>query len=85
MRRIESLECVKATWFAPIFQWLAPAAVAALFLAAVLFKPNEQDTAPLSAGTEISALDIVQIISPEDYVVLTSVDWPYESTLSAGM
>ncbi len=85
MRAVEEAERPHAGWFDAILRWAAPAAVAALVLFAVLPR-NESPGSPLSANGEITALDLVEIVSPDDYAVLTAAGWPYDNGfLSAGL
>lgn len=76
MRGIKKTESKAADWFVPVLRWLAPATVAALLAAALLPRTSNEDSDSFSGAYEISPLDIVQIVSPEDYLVLTSLDWP---------
>lgn len=86
MRRIEGSERASVNGLNSIFRWLAPATVCALFIFAVFPRQSETAGNSLSTGTSITALDIVQIVSPEDYVVLTTVDGTYDNeVLSAGL
>jgi hypothetical protein len=86
LRRIETMEKSRPDIQTSFIRWFAPATVAALFIVALLPHPAEVELDSLSRANEINALDIVQIVSPEDYAVLTSVDWPSQNDfLSAGM
>ena len=72
----------RPTWFAPVLRWLAPAAVAALVVLAILPRP----AAEAVAVSELTTLDLVELLSPEDYETLTAAGWPYNSGfLSAGL
>ncbi len=72
-------------WFDAILRWSAPAAIAALVALAVLPR-NESPKPSLSASGEITALDLVEIVSPDDYAILTAAGWPYDNGfLSAGL
>ena len=81
MRQIEAADDRRGS-LAPILRWLAPAAVAALVLVAVLPRPA---TSPVAAS-ELTTLDLVEMLSPEDYETLTAAGWPYNNGfLSAGL
>jgi hypothetical protein len=81
MRQIEATDR-QPHWFAPVLRWLAPAAVAALVLVAVLPRPGAE---PIAA-TDLTTLDLVEMLSPEDYETLTAAGWPYNNGfLSAGL
>ena len=68
MRRIEKAEA-RPSWIALALRWLAPAAVAAVLVFALLPRENT----PLASDYEpLTTLDIVEIVSPDDYVLLTS-------------
>lgn len=67
-------------WLAPLLRWLAPATVAAL--AAFALVPREQEPRSQIASGELSTLDIVELLSPDDYLVLTAAGWPYEASSS---
>ena len=68
MRQIEA-GAAGRPWFAAALRWLAPAAVAALAVFALL--PKATAPAP-GAYDELTTLDIVEMVSPDDYVLLTS-------------
>ena len=81
MRQIESADH-RSGWFAPVLRWLAPAAVAALIVLAVLPRPDAEPV----AVSELTTLDLVEMLSPEDYETLTAAGWPYNNGfLSAGL
>ena len=81
MRQIERTDA-RPSWFAPILRWLAPAAVAALLILAILPRPAAQPV----AVSELTTLDLVEMLSPEDYETLTAAGWPYNNGfLSAGL
>ena len=81
MRQIEGAGS-RFSWFTPVLRWLAPAAVAALVIFAVLPRPAAQPV----AVNELTTLDLVEMLSPEDYETLTSAGWPYNNGfLSAGL
>ena len=81
MRQIKSTGS-RSSWFATVLRWLAPAAVAALVILAVLPRPAAQPV----AINELTTLDLVEMLSPEDYETLTAAGWPYNNGfLSAGL
>ena len=81
MRQIESADH-RPVWLAPVLRWLAPAAVAALVIIAVLPRPAAETV----AVSGITTLDLVEMLSPEDYETLTAAGWPYNNGfLSAGL
>lgn len=68
MRRIEVGNSGRP-WFDAALHWLAPAAIAALAVFALLPKA----TAPAPAvSDELTTLDLVEMVNPDDYVLLTS-------------
>lgn len=84
MRQIESGNRQHG-WFAPVLRWLAPAAVATLVILAVLPRPASESEAAM-AVTDLTTLDLVELLSPEDYETLTAAGWPYNNGfLSAGL
>ncbi len=69
MRRIEKAN-VRPSWVSQAVRWLAPAAaVAAVAIVALLPRENAQAPAEYEA---LTTLDIVEMVSPDDYVLLTS-------------
>lgn len=76
MRQIEAGGKVGRPWFAAALRWLAPAAVAALVIFAVL--PRPATPAPEGYG-ELTTLDLVEMVSPEDFETLTEAGWPYDN------
>ncbi len=74
MRQIRAGSPMRTSPFLPILRWLAPATVAALVIFAVL--PRHET----SSGTdELTVLDLVEMVSPEDYDTLTAAGWPYDN------
>jgi hypothetical protein len=68
MRQIEKAE-TRPSWIAVTLRWLAPAAVAAVVVFALLPRAS----APVAVEYEpLTTLDIVEMVSPDDYVLLTS-------------
>jgi hypothetical protein len=65
----------------PLFRWLAPAALAALVLLALLPRPTTETPAP-----DLTTLDLLEMLSPEDHEILTQAGWPYNDSgaLTAG-
>jgi hypothetical protein len=74
MRQIDA-NAAKAPWMTLLQRWLAPAAVAALVLLAV---HAQQSPTPVATG-ELTTLDLVELLSPEDYETLTNAGWPYNN------
>ena len=68
MRQIEA-GAPGRPWLDAALRWLAPATVAALAVFALL--PKAADPAP-ATYEELTTLDIVEMVSPDDYVLLTS-------------
>ena len=80
MRQIDGANA-RPSWFAPLLRWLAPAAVAAFVVIAILPRPAAEPV----AVSELTTLDLVEMLSPEDYETLTAAGWPYNNGfLSAG-
>jgi hypothetical protein len=69
MRQIEAGP-THSSWLTGALRWLAPAAVAAVAIFALL--PRATAPEPV-AYEELTALDIVEMVSPDDYALLTSV------------
>ena len=68
MRQIGA-DNTKPSWIGLALRWLAPAAAAAVAIFALLPRAS----APVSADYEpLTTLDIVEMVSPDDYVLLTS-------------
>jgi hypothetical protein len=68
MRRIET-SAPRPFWGTRALRWLAPATVAAM----ALFTLLPRESAPVFAEYEpLTTLDIVALVSPDDYVLLTS-------------
>lgn len=74
MRQVRADSRGRTSPFLPILRWLAPAAVAALVVFAVV--PRHEAS---SGADELTALDLVEMVSPEDYDTLTSAGWPYDN------
>ena len=74
MRQIEENRA-RPSQFAPLLRWLAPTAVAALFLIAILPRPAKETVAP----SDLTTLDLIEFLSPEDYETLTAAGWPYNN------
>ena len=75
-RQIESRGRGHRNWASPVFRWFAPAAVAALVLIAVL--PRSEPASSAKAA-DLTTLDLVELLSPEDYETLTTAGWPYNN------
>jgi hypothetical protein len=83
MRQIEAAES-RPSWLAPVLRWVAPAAIAALVVLAVLPRPTAEPAG--MAGSDLTTLDLIEMLSPEDYDTLTAAGWPYNNGfLSAGL
>jgi hypothetical protein len=83
MRRLEAAESLPFP-IAAVLRWFAPAAVAGLVLLAIVSHPAAE-SAPVVAS-DLTTLDLVQLLSPEDYETLTAAGWPYNNGfLSAGL
>ena len=81
MRQIETAR-PRPSLLTPVLRWLAPATVATLILLAILPRPA---TEPVTAS-DLTTLDLVELLSPEDYETLTAAGWPYNNGfLSAGL
>ena len=75
MRRIAAPQAKQPAWLTAALRWLAPAAIATL----VLFALVPQHPASSVAAPELTTLDLVEMLSPEDYEVLTQAGWPYNN------
>ena len=73
LRQIEAAK--PANPWLPVLRWLAPTAVAALLVLAILPRPEA------SAPPELTTLDLLELLSPEDHEVLTQAGWPYNNGL----
>jgi hypothetical protein len=83
MRQIGT--AVSPSWRAVVLRWLAPAAIAALLVLAVLPRPDSTP-AVIAQPSDLTTLDLVEMLSPEDYATLTAAGWPYNNGfLSAGL
>ncbi len=85
MRAVEAAEMRPTGWLAHALRWLAPATIAALVMLAMVPRPAATDAGFVAAG-DITTLDLVEFLSPEDYDLLTSAGWPYDNGfLTAGL
>ena len=83
VRQIEAAAS-RPSWLAPVLRWLAPAAIAALVVLAVLPRPTAEPAG--MAASDLTTLDLIEMLSPEDYDTLTAAGWPYNNGfLSAGL
>ena len=84
MRQIEVVD-ERSSWLAPVVRWLAPASVATLLVLAIL--PRSDSTpAAMTSPSDLTTLDLVEMLSPEDYTTRTTAGWPYNNGfLSAGL
>jgi hypothetical protein len=84
MRQIEAAD-ERQSWVAAFLRWLAPSSVAALLVLAILPRP-ESAPAATALPSDLTTLDLVEMLSPEDYTTLTAAGWPYNNGfLSAGL
>ena len=74
MRQIEAVDS-RPSWVTVALRGLAPTAVAALLIIAILPRPATE-TVDVS---DLTALDLVEMLSPEDYETLTAAGWPYNN------
>ncbi len=74
MRQIEATG-ESRSWLVPVLRWLAPAAITALVILAALPRPSAE---PVELSN-ITTLDLLEMLSPEDHEVLTQAGWPYNS------
>jgi len=70
MRQIEAGP-TRTSWITGALRWFAPAAVAAVAVFALLPHATAPDP---GVYEELTTLDIVEMVSPEDYALLTSVE-----------
>jgi hypothetical protein len=70
MRQIEAGPA-RTSRLAALLRWLAPAAVAAVAILALLPRAATPDT---GIYEDLTTLDIVEMVSPEDYALLTSAE-----------
>lgn len=70
MRRIEAGDA-RPSWFVGVLSWLAPTTVAALAIFALLPRASAPDD---GVYENLTTLDIVEMVSPDDYALLTSTD-----------
>jgi hypothetical protein len=66
----------------PFLRWLAPATVAALVMISLLPRP----ATPQPAAAELTTLDLLGMLCPEDHELLSLAGWPYDNgPLTAGL
>jgi len=83
MRRIGT--AASPSWRTDILRWLAPAATAALLVLAILPRTHSTPVV-VTQPSDLTTLDLVEMLSPEDYATLTTAGWPYNNGfLSAGL
>jgi hypothetical protein len=81
IRQIEARD-EHRSWLAPVLRLLAPAAVAALVIVAIFPRPAVE---PIAVA-ELTTLDLMEMLSPDDHETLTVAGWPYNNGfLSAGL
>ncbi len=86
MRQIEAGPVNHAGWLASALRWLAPATIAALFALALIPPASNPAVGSLANSSEITTLDLVEIVSPTDYEVLTAAGWADDTgLLTAGL
>jgi len=61
-----------------ILRWLSPATVAALVVFAILPRPDVAADFTIS-DENLTGLDLVELVNPDDYELLTSAGWPYDN------
>lgn len=83
MRMVGTQEARRPAFVEMALRWLAPAAVAALVLLAVLPRPGS-DTEDYLSASELTTLELVGMLSPDDYQLLTAAGWPDDSNLLTG-
>lgn len=71
MRQISTAGSPRPTWLSLTLRWFAPATIAAL--AVFAFVPRSITPSPATYG-QLTTLDIVELVSPDDYVLLTSAE-----------
>ncbi|MEY4299061.1 MAG: hypothetical protein RIR25_297 [Verrucomicrobiota bacterium] len=76
MRRIEA--GARPSLLPAIMRWLAPATIAALVVLAILPRPETASDYAL-ADEALTSLDLVELVNPDDYELLTSAGWPYDN------
>ena len=76
MRCIEA--AARPSFLHATMRWLAPATIAALVVLAVLPRPTVGSDLALS-DENLTGLDLVELVSPDDYELLTSAGWPYDT------
>ncbi|MBE2179171.1 MAG: hypothetical protein IAE97_01750 [Chthoniobacterales bacterium] len=83
MRAIGPRRQEEPVWFPALLRWLAPATIAALLILAIAPQSAQEDNSAV-ADSDLTTLDLVEMLSPEDYQILTSAGWPYDNTLLTG-
>jgi len=72
---LRQIQSAPAKPWLPLLRWLAPTAVAALVIFAILPRPTTEP----AATSDLTTLDLVELLSPEDHEVLTQAGWPYNN------
>lgn len=80
MRQIRT-DASRPSWLRSSLIWFAPAAVAAIAIFALL--PRSSAPSPAIYDT-MTTLDIVEMVSPDDYILLTSAGGLEDDSLLAG-
>lgn len=76
MHAIDTAQAAPSGWLPHLLRWLAPASIAALLMLAVW--PTRSANHEV-ATTEFTTLDLVGLVSLDDYQVLTDAGWPYSN------
>ena len=71
----------RPSWLTGALRWLAPTAVAAIAIFALL--PRSTTTPAPAVYEELTTLDIVEMVSPDYYVLLTSAGGLEDDSLLA--
>jgi len=80
LQQIDPAEVHESVWLRGLWRWLGPATVAALVVLALVPR-----AAPVTTP-ELTTLDLLEMLSPEDYDTLTQAGWPYNNgSLTAGL
>ena len=79
LRSVRSTREPSPVWIGQLLRWLAPATVAALFAAAIMADPAASAGQIAAASPELTTLDLVEIVSPQDYEVLTTAGYPFNN------
>lgn len=78
MRAIHEEKVPPSMWHTKFLRWLAPSAIAALFILSLSLSRPSAEIEPNNL-TSFTTLDLVEILNPEDYQILTEAGWPYDN------